>query len=200
MIVRFAQSLLWISFFLTSVGQAADFRLEPYLGYGLGPLALGDKQIVNKEMSAYLLGIRAGFVMNKNLFLALDYSRVGPMSMKIKREFANYDGQPLIFNSFSTGAGLGIKVASLNFWFGYYPLSTLEEYMQSLKYTGTMYRVGLGVEIGKYLVVGLYRDTQSVKAILSEEEQSVICMNTQSDLCSDRATLGMTHFVVSTSL
>ncbi|MGE0632678.1 MAG: hypothetical protein AB7O96_09735, partial [Pseudobdellovibrionaceae bacterium] len=76
----------------------------------------------------------------------------------------------------------------------------LQEYLQDLTYKGTMFRVGVGLEIGKFLTVGLYQDTFSLKTKLSDTDKGVVCTNWAVDGCSERGSLRMTHFVVSTSL
>ncbi len=172
-------------FFFTSSVFATDFHLEPYLGYGQSNLKLGTT--IDGTTQGYLLGLRLGFDMGKSLFIAADYSRGGPFAYTVPPVSSSSSSTQLVFNSFATGGGLGINIGIFDIWIGYYPQHTLQEYLKNFRMTGTMTRLGFGLQVSKGLYLNIFRDSHSVKADeISDTNADIFCPVDTNHTCSQK--------------
>lgn len=156
--MRFGVSVFLFFLYLCPAWSSdAGFVLEPYLGYGVGNIKLGDGAWVDEVSQGFLLGLQADYFFSSHLGVGVDYSRGGPYSMKLKT------GEKLYFNLASLGAGLKFRFNLIHLWAGYYIDDKMEEISHDFSYqTHKSLRVGLGVELYSDMLINIYYETHEL--------------------------------------
>lgn len=174
--MKLKQFLLIFSLVLLGKSSNAELIFKPYLGLGQSTIVLGDGNLINGNMQAYLLGLRLGLPITKSFYVAIDYSRGGPYEYTIFDSYQNASYPKTIFNIFSGGAGFGIDGSTLTFWMGYYPYHIINEYNLDFRMQGPMTRLGIGLRVGRELELQFFSDKSAVKGDnLPISARNIIC-------------------------
>lgn len=179
------QLLFTIFLFLYPQALLANIVTKPYLGFGQMSLSLGNESLIKGESSSYVLGAQTGIMLGPNFYLALDYTRAGPYSVKFKNNYYGTSIDSGFFTLYSGGVGIEYTRGSWMLWYGTYPYHALEEHRIDFQMKGTMTRTGLGFTLDSKLSLYFHyeKSNLSIKDPTSTA-RNIICYTSPTDECS----------------
>ena len=139
-----------IAVFAVSSAQASGLLLEPYIGYGMTTTTGTVKSSGAKfstENNGLGLGGRLGYMFMGGLWLAGDYAMYLETDLKTKEPAGQAD-QKITASSAYVDVGFDLPMIPLRFWAGYAFMdnASIKDTSPTTDYSGTGYKVGLGVK------------------------------------------------------